>query len=145
MANVCISMPSLATPRPNHQPTEAADRAPAWPTPLERPTEAHQQPNLHLHLSQLLEWEIWTHGHTRGDLFAEKERRVELEAQMWRLSRDVAGWQATCQAAYVALDAHRAENTTLKRDLDSVVAELYRRQQYVRESLDATYARELTR
>lgn len=48
------------------------------------------QPDTYLHLSQVLEWEIWTHSQTRARLTSECMRSAELAAQVNRLSSELA-------------------------------------------------------
>ena len=47
------------------------------------------EPNVYLQLSQVLEWEIWTHSQTRAKLVSECMRSAELAAQVNRLSNEL--------------------------------------------------------
>ena len=134
-----LKWPSLTSvypvPEDNDGPADGhIDRHPTWPARLECPAIAgpgFPQPNLYLQVSQILEWEIWSHSLTRNELWAAQNERSELETHMTRLAHDLTQWQAACQAAYAALDAHRVEHAALQKNMDIVTAELYRRQQYV--------------
>jgi hypothetical protein len=116
------------------EPVELA-HTPTWPAhlPLQTGTNAGQpQPNLYLQLSQILEWEIWTHNQTRGQLASEKGRCAVLEARMCEISNELTHWQKTCQDAYNALDEHRAEHGRLRQELDIVAAGRHSREPHDR-------------
>ncbi|EOA84431.1 hypothetical protein ACJQWK_06618 [Exserohilum turcicum] len=96
------------------------NRNPAWTMPTASPIRncgTSMQPDLYLQLSHILEWEIWNHNQTRGYLTTERDKVSELNAQVWRLSRDIEQWRDACQQGYAAIDQHRAENVELKRAL----------------------------
>lgn len=96
------------------------NRNPAWTMPTASPIRScgtSMQPDLYLQLSHILEWEIWNHNQTRGYLTTERDKVSELNAQVWRLSRDIEQWRDACQQGYAAIDQHRAENVELKRAL----------------------------
>ncbi|EMD95304.1 hypothetical protein COCC4DRAFT_65401 [Bipolaris maydis ATCC 48331] len=96
------------------------NRNSSWTMPTASPIRncgTSMQPDLYLQLSHILEWEIWNHNQTRGYLATERDKVSELNAQVWRLSRDIEQWRNTCQQGYAALDQHRAENVELKRAL----------------------------
>lgn len=107
------------------EPVELA-HTPTWPAHLSLQAKAfpgQPQPNLYLQLSQILEWEIWTHNQTRGQLASEKDRCAELEARICQVSNELSHWQKTCQDAYNALDEHRIEHERLRQELHTAAAE----------------------
>ena len=55
------------------------------------------EPNVYLQLSQVLEWEIWTHSQTRAKLISECMRSAELAAQVNRLSNELELLRKLCQ------------------------------------------------
>jgi hypothetical protein len=134
-----LKWPSLTSAHPtaedyNEQADNEIGQPLTWPAELERPAIAgagYPHPNLFLQLSQILEWEIWGHSLTRNELWTVQNERIDLETHINRLTQDLAQWQAACQAAYAALDEHRTEHAALQKNMDTVTAELYRRQQYV--------------
>lgn len=96
-------------------------RSPTWPASLPTPNAVapmQPRPNLYLQLSQILEWEIWNHNHTRAQLGEIQERCAHLEGHIWKLEYDLEQWQKTSQTVYEALDEHRAENAKLKADME---------------------------
>lgn len=98
-------------------------RTPTWPASLPKPSHSapsQPQPNLYLQLSQILEWEIWNHNQTRAGLHAERVRRTELEAEVWKLSQAIGQWQATHQAACATVEDHQVENESLRADLEAM-------------------------
>jgi hypothetical protein len=114
------------------EPVELA-HTPTWPAnlPLQAGT-GQPQPNLYLQLSQILEWEIWTHNQTRGQLASEKGRCAALEARICEISNELTHWQKTCQDAYNALDEHRAEHGRLRQELETVAAGRHSREPHDR-------------
>lgn len=107
------------------EPVELA-HTPTWPAHLPLQAKAfpgQPQPNLYLQLAQILEWEIWTHNQTRGQLTNEKDRCAELEARICQISDELSHWQKTCQDAYKALDEHRQEHGRLCQELHTAAAE----------------------
>lgn len=67
---------------------------PTWPTNLQNcvnhvTDQQLPQPDIYLHLSQVLEWEIWTHSQTHAKLVSECMRSAELADQVSRLSSEL--------------------------------------------------------
>lgn len=85
-------LPCQSTSSDASEPVELA-YTPTWPTQSQSPVNhlAGQwpQPNIYLHLSQVLEWEIWTHSQTRAKLASECMRSAELAEQVNRLSGEL--------------------------------------------------------
>lgn len=83
------------------EPVELA-YTPTWPTKLQSSVsyikDQSPQPDLYLHLSQVLEWEIWTHSQTRAKLSSECMRSAELAGQVNRLSSELLQLQKSCQS-----------------------------------------------
>ncbi len=132
MSTSAVNLPSLfwrrrqagLTSNDATEPVELA-HTPTWPAHLPPPVNAisgYPQPNLYLQLSQILEWEIWTHNQTRVELASEKGRYAELEARMYKISDELAHWQKTCQDVYAALDEHRVEHGKLRQEMDTAAA-----------------------
>jgi hypothetical protein len=122
-------LPSL---RVNYQPEGSANQScepphtPTWPAYLESPyvTGGQPQPNLCLQVTQVLEWEMWTHDQTRGRLRTEQARCEQLYKRNQRLEQDVGQWRQSCDTVYAALSDHRIAHASLQRDMDGVVAEI---------------------
>jgi hypothetical protein len=119
-----ITWPSQHRTAPKVEPVPAQQvlHSPTWPTQL--PQVMQTQPNLFLQLTQILEWEIWNHNQTRTILAAEKHCVSELNVKLWKLLRERDNWEETCQTVYGVLDDHRRENAAMKRDIESLTAEL---------------------
>ena len=67
------------------------------PTWSDKNFMSQPEPNIYLQLSQVLEWEIWTHSQTRAKLTSECIRSAELAAQVNRLSYELALLKESCQ------------------------------------------------
>jgi hypothetical protein len=134
MDDTATTFPSLTWRRSHEaQPSnvEAIElsRTPTWPANLPGPESSignQPQPDLYLQLSQILEWEIWKHNHTRCDLSNERGRCRELEARVHQISTELVHWQKACQTVYTALDEHRAAYAKLQLDNEAITAELRR-------------------
>jgi hypothetical protein len=127
MSAVEVTWPTLLAAHHQQQDLAERPRTPTWPASLPPPNDhatPQPQPNLYLQLSQILEWEIWNHSQTRSGLCSELTCRMELETQVWKLNRNLAQWQESCNIAYAALDEHRAENTNLKLNVEALTDEL---------------------
>jgi hypothetical protein len=88
---------------------------PTWPARLESPhvTGGQPHPNLCLQVTQILEWEIWTHDQTRGKLWTEHERCEQLNERNQKLEQDIVQWQQSCDTVYAALSEHRVAYASL--------------------------------
>ncbi|EDU46059.1 hypothetical protein PtrEW4_011747 [Pyrenophora tritici-repentis] len=126
---------NVHTPAPLEAPVNYAapqDAAINHATPLEAPVNYNMpfgQPNLYLQLSQILEWEIWNHNQTRAALCTELARRAETETEIHMKSQELERWKESCHIVYTALDEHRAENASLKLDIEALTAELRHRRE----------------
>ncbi|KAF1353044.1 hypothetical protein EJ07DRAFT_158861 [Lizonia empirigonia] len=80
-----------STSSDSSEPVELA-YSPTFPTQPEPPFNCigqQSQPDIYFHLSQVLEWEIWTHSQTRAKLASECMRSAELAEQVNRLSSEL--------------------------------------------------------
>jgi hypothetical protein len=83
------------------EPVELA-YTPTWPEYLQDSANnfmVQPEPTIHLQLSQVLEWEIWTHNQTRAKLVSECMRSAELAIQVTRLSYELALLRKSCQTS----------------------------------------------
>lgn len=80
--------------------------------------------DLYLRLCQILECEIWNHGQTRAELYAEQGRHNELELVNQQHKDLLSQWQQAYQTVHASLEEHRTYNGHLKLEIDQLAVEL---------------------